>query len=438
MAPVLLIHSDSRFTRRISEEAGGQALIVRSIKEASVPVLDPSLSFSGIYLNPRDAGSSALSFIEMVLLRRPATPLFLFAPESKAPPGTCPPNLEGLHLSGVFSGNESFRELIRPLEAGPSPDLRPQEAPLPPAAVHPGYIPVPVTELGGLTRFPFDLFVEDDSGTLRLTALKNRRIEPEALVALACSTPRVHVNAADLGGIRANLAKARQEYMVMAGFPNGWKAAETLHSTSRILLEFRKGAPIDSLALEAGELLSQLFKLISKPGPEGLAVILELAKSCERSILCTTYALLLSRILRYERDSTIEVLGMASLLQDHSLRVSPFGNLVDARVSALSPEARAYFDQHPLRSADLIAKAAAVPEVTLQVIRQHHERPDRSGFPNSIGGARLHPMAEMLSLINLYLDPESGFHENREAILSRFSESLSRAFRTFLEIQEQP
>ncbi|NDG83859.1 MAG: hypothetical protein EBX52_02345 [Proteobacteria bacterium] len=436
MAPVLIIHADSGFARRIGMEAGAQAVVVPTMKDANSLVQNSSASFSGIYLNPADAGSSALDFIESVLVRRPATPMFLFDPDADSLPETARMSLRNLHIRAVFSGRETFEELLRPLHPDPGHGLGRLEEHPSPAPVHPGFVPVPVMDLARLPRFPFDLFVEDDARKLCLIGVKDNPIERDYLATLALNTSWVYISEKAVSKVRARLDQARSDYMNLEGVPSGWKTAETLYETGCILNEIERGTSIESLTENAGALVSRLFQLIMTSGGAGLSGMLEMAKGCDRTILCTTYALLISKILRYERDSTVEILGMASLLQDHALRVSPFGNLVDARLEALSPEARAYYERHPMRSADLVAKTSEIPEVTRQVIRQHHERPDRGGFPNRVGGPLLHPMAEMLSLINLYLDLGPRFHQNRDAHLARYSDGLSRAFKTFLDIVE--
>jgi response regulator RpfG family c-di-GMP phosphodiesterase len=102
----------------------------------------------------------------------------------------------------------------------------------------------------------------------------------------------------------------------------------------------------------------------------------------------------------------------------------------------MEPEAAKLYVEHPIRSADLVAKNTAIPEVTLQVIRQHHERKDRSGFPNKVGGLQLHPMAEILSLINTYLEYGDEFEAVQNEVYSHYSDRLVAAFRALLDLLE--
>jgi response regulator RpfG family c-di-GMP phosphodiesterase len=62
-------------------------------------------------------------------------------------------------------------------------------------------------------------------------------------------------------------------------------------------------------------------------------------------------------------------------------------------------------------------------------MRQHHERKDRTGFPNRAGGMQLHPMAEVLSLINEYLDHALNFESVEKEIYTHYSDRMVIAFK---------
>ena len=71
-------------------------------------------------------------------------------------------------------------------------------------------------------------------------------------------------------------------------------------------------------------------------------------------------------------------------------------------------------------------------------MRQHHERKDRTGFPGRIGGMQLHPMAEILSLINAYLDRSSDESLEKE-VYSHYSDRIVAAFKTLhLHTEQHP
>ena len=435
MSQVLVIHSDAQFTRRIRHEAGSQAIISPSLRQAIQVISDPEIALAGIYLNPKDAHYSAFKFLETALLNRPATPVFIFDSDSTSDPGSAPSYLNDFNIKAVFKGNESFTTLLSPLNLKFDPESQGRLIKRPaPAGPHKGFIAIPVMDLAALPVFPFDLFIEDESKTLCLIGVMNNRIEPEYLATLALTTAWVYVNEQSIIEIRDLIRDAQSIYMDLEYLPDAWKTAETLYRAGLILKEFDKTAPNDALAEHASILIGDLFQLVSRLGSATkLRDLIEMSRSCDRTIHCTTLAILMSKTLRFEHESIVEILGLASFFQDAALHQSPFGNLADLNRTQLAPDVRKYYDQHPILSANLVAKETNLPEVTLQVIRQHHERPDRSGYPNRVGGAQLHPMAEILSLINSYFDLGSEFRAHRDEVLSHYSEKVAHAFSSLIE-----
>ena len=90
-------------------------------------------------------------------------------------------------------------------------------------------------------------------------------------------------------------------------------------------------------------------------------------------------------------------------------------------------------------SADLVGLHTDVPQVTLQVVRQQHERKDKSGFPNRVGGSQLHPMAEILSLINSFYEASKATNDDalliqnlQKTVFPHYSENVVQAFKVVL------
>jgi len=440
MSQILFVHRDPEFTSRIKEEAGNQALATPSMLQALQWISDPSVAISGIYLNPNDTRYSALHFLEIALLRRPATPVFLIDSENEIDPQSHYDFLSQSNVKGVFKGRESFREFLSPLRMEFNPDVAidPHSRPTL-KSQHEGHLAIPVQDFEGLRFFPFDVFIEDEAKSLRLLGPSQSKIDPEYLNAVKAKSPWLFVKESTVLEIRESLRKTQSAYTRIENFPSAWKTAEVLFGARNLLREFQKGPASDGFVEHAHLLLSDLFGLVaSMKSTTSLARLIEMAKDCDRTLHCTTLAILMAKILKQEHSSIVEILGMASFLQDISLFQSPFGNLADLPPENLPSDARAWFNQHPLISADLLAKNTTLPEVILQVIRQHHERRDRSGFPNGVGGMQLHPMAEILSILNAYLDAGESFSSNSDEICSHYSERVSHALYNLLNLVDTP
>jgi response regulator RpfG family c-di-GMP phosphodiesterase len=305
--------------------------------------------------------------------------------------------------------------------------------------LHAGYIEIPISDYSHLKTHPFDVFVEDQNRGLRLFASKGSAVDPAYLQELKKQTSWLFIEEKAVSTVRSRIREVQSEYQDLEGFPVAWKTAEILFNARMLLKSIQAGGISDGAVEQAGKIIGDLLQLVSHLGQTpNLRRLVQQAKESDKNVACTTLAVLICKILKFETVSVTEILGVASFFQDIGLYHTPFGDLSATPVVKMSEEAAKWYVNHPNESADLLAKNANLPEVVLQVIRQHHERKDRSGFPNKVGGLQLHPMAEILSLINTYLDLGTAFGSQAESIYSHYSERASRAFMTLLNQMESP
>ena len=116
------------------------------------------------------------------------------------------------------------------------------------------------------------------------------------------------------------------------------------------------------------------------------------------SLNVATLAVLLSKELRMPRDQ-VEQIGLATLLHDFGKVEIPDRVLLKKDMWT-APE-RELYKTHVTHSV-AIAKRAGVARDVLQVIAQHHEMIDGSGFPDALKGPQICPGAKLLALVNTY------------------------------------
>jgi hypothetical protein len=430
----LFINTNPEFIKRIRIEAGESALVTPSMIQALRWITDADIPISGIYLNPNDTNYSALRFIEISLLQRPATPVFLIDAENHFSEEAQKLLFESNHIKGVFPEHKSYLDLVRPLNLQPTGALENLRKRATQRSEHAGYVAVPIIDFANSSHYPFDVFVEDGK-ELRLFATGGDSVEPEYFSHVIEKTAWLFVSEKTIQQTRESLRHTQSSFMDLSAFPISWKTAEVLFNAKVLLNEMRKSGLSDTLVEHTHFMLSDVFHLVSEiTQASKLSQFIEQAKNCDKTIACTTLSILMCRSLKFEKNAIVEILGLASLFQDISLFNSPYGNLYELEPTELSPEAYAYFLRHPTTSADLVAQNTSVPDVTLQVMRQHHERKDRTGFPNRIGGMQLHPMAEVLSLINGYLDYQGDEANLEQELFSHYSDRMVGAFKNLLGI----
>ena len=112
-----------------------------------------------------------------------------------------------------------------------------------------------------------------------------------------------------------------------------------------------------------------------------------------------TYAAGLGVRLRWERED-LRALGFAAFLHDVGKTRVPVEIL--RKTNGLTDEEAAILRRHPDWGAELLRESAADRRVEEVIVRQHHERLDRSGYPAGLGVDAVHPAARLLAVADVY------------------------------------
>ena len=439
MIKALFIHSENAILDRLIKESGKEALVTTSMIQGLHWIMDPALRLSGVFLNPSIAGFSAFQFLELVLTHRPAVPVFLFEPRLSKNSEQAQKIMKSIHIKGIFSGSEPYSTLIRGLKSivpEPAAPRRSEQS----ASKRAGFQAIPVSDLFTQAEYPHDIYLIDESNTATRLAARDTPIDAAHIAKVSELAEFVYIRSEDILKNKDDVRNLKESYIHLE-MPTEWKAAESIAKAKAVLHEMKSSGVNEEMIEYAKDMLGDLFKLISDiESDEGMIFgMIEKARQTDRSVFCASYSLLIAKHLKFEKNATLEILGLASVLQDLSLYKTPFGDLTEKNPSEMKKEELAYFMQHPILSADLVSNHTDIPQVTLQVVRQHHERKDKTGFPNHIGGPQLHPMAEILSLVNAYYDvvmtgkPDGAvIQELQNEIFPHYSENMNRAFKAVL------
>jgi HD-GYP domain-containing protein (c-di-GMP phosphodiesterase class II) len=430
MQQPLFIHASTDFNSRIRKEAGSNALVTTSLLQALRFITNPELTIPAIYMSPNDTSYSALRFLELTLLQRPATPIFLIDDENEISTVEQKHFFENASIRGFFKKSDSYEHFLSVINPEANVAFNEITKRITTRSEHPSFLAIPIIDFAHAKTYPFDMFVEDAQKSLRLFATAGSPVEAEYLKQLAQKTSWIFVSENSIQETRTTIKNAQNSFMDYAEFPASWKTAETLFNAKVLLTEMKKGGLSDGFVEHTQFLLSDIYQIVSHlEGSERITDFIQQAKQCDRNIACATLAILMCKMLKFEKNAIVEILGLASIFQDISLHQSPFGDISLLKQHEMSPEIAKYHFYHATHSADFLAQSTSLPEVTLQVMRQHHERKDRTGFPNRAGGMQLHPMAEVLSLINEYLDHALNFESVEKEIYTHYSDRMVIAFK---------
>lgn len=146
----------------------------------------------------------------------------------------------------------------------------------------------------------------------------------------------------------------------------------------------------------------------------------------------------------WSSDTTFEKLTYAALLHDIHLKnhqLAQITTLEELRKSnnSFKPEEIDHFLKHPLACAETAMNFSEIPADVAAIIREHHERPDGSGFPRKLTSARIAPLSAVFIVAH---DIVLGHFKNGESIeefKEKYGDSLKVGnFRKVISALETP
>lgn len=163
-------------------------------------------------------------------------------------------------------------------------------------------------------------------------------------------------------------------------------------------------------ALEAGSAVAvdELVPLVDSTldslerNDQALMSLVHLSRKTQRMAdhIFGTFCLALNLALRRETsEAEREQLGLAALLHDAGWTQLPL-NLIGKR-SRYTPAERELVHQHTLIGTRILANSD-LPELTRRVVAEHHERLDGSGYPAGLRGDQIHPLSQLLTVVDVY------------------------------------
>ncbi|MAR92934.1 MAG: HD domain-containing phosphohydrolase [Pseudomonadota bacterium] len=156
---------------------------------------------------------------------------------------------------------------------------------------------------------------------------------------------------------------------------------------------------------KASSMLEQLIhslERITDANPDGALAAIHLSRQTsplKQPIYCAVIAQLFARQTHME-GSRQQALMQAVLFCN--MTFYEFQVLLNRMDGKLTDAQRAKLEKHPLQSAQIMEAAGFRDPQMIKAIRQHHERPDGSGYPNRLPGADISDLALVVSMCEVY------------------------------------
>ncbi len=136
----------------------------------------------------------------------------------------------------------------------------------------------------------------------------------------------------------------------------------------------------------------------------------------QHSVNVGVIAALIATWLNYPPE-VVNAVSLAGLL--HDVGKSQLPPAILHRTDLLPPNDYAYYQQHVRYGFELVRKLDLASSVKAGV-GQHHERNDRSGYPLSLPGDKIHPYAKIVAVADIY-DEALTINRDPTAVYSPYS-----------------
>ncbi len=121
------------------------------------------------------------------------------------------------------------------------------------------------------------------------------------------------------------------------------------------------------------------------------------------SVMVSMFAPLIGLAMGWEKPGTLEKLALGGLLHDIGKTKLP-GDIATKPVDRLAHDEKIIYRSHAEAGYLALLQVKVLPDDVLQIVYQHHEAADGSGFPQGLKDMTTHPLARVVILANAYVD----------------------------------
>lgn len=181
---------------------------------------------------------------------------------------------------------------------------------------------------------------------------------------------------------------------------------DTLSSVSDMYLEEVYTSGIKPQLLEEGKKICQnMYQMVKKDSNLARYVReMQETETGNRShlFLVSFFSTIICKNLDWASERTSETVALGGLLHDiGKLKLPP--NLRDLQESAVPENQMSLYREHPLLGIQMLAKSNIVSEPVKQIVYQHHELVNGTGYPNALNSTKIYPPAKIVSLADYFV-----------------------------------
>lgn len=194
-------------------------------------------------------------------------------------------------------------------------------------------------------------------------------------------------------------------YQTIVSMPQEVNASRVLHqqfadAVGTVYQKLRQGKNIDIDSTR--EMTGQVVESVIR-NPDAMVWLSRVrdkdAYSYHHAFRCAIWGTVFGRHLGISRPA-MENLALGLTLMDVGKAKLPDGLL--SKRGLLTPDERTELRRHVGYSLEILAGMPGIPAQVMQMVAEHHERFDGSGYPNQLAGKAISPLGKIAGLVDTY------------------------------------
>lgn len=410
--PPLIADSDQLFTRSLRMDQTAKTLppVVTFSKEDTLrAIARPDAAYSAIFVNPKIDAPLAIPVIRTALKHCPTVPIFFLS--DGATPELTAHELDQLTVRKVIAKPASYGDLLRAIKnlnhtldvdvLKQSMDGLNSGAEVQGDGKDQAFVPIRAEQfLSGSTSL-FDVYVRlrQDHFVKILTAGDPFDVE-RVNQYLARGVTHFYLRKSAQERYLQYCDRLSSMVLRKQGVPDSVKVNFVLNQGEETRQFLQAHGATEAGLQYAAHFVEKTRTLIDKlqaGGDPQLRQYLKDVLSFEHGVATAMVAALIVKTLGFHTAKNIVAIGLAAFLHDIGLQDLP-EKFRQEDEQALTPEEIFLYRQHPIKSAEILAGIPGIDSSVIQAVRQHHERRDRSGFPDGLGAGSINRVAEIVGI----------------------------------------
>ena len=122
-------------------------------------------------------------------------------------------------------------------------------------------------------------------------------------------------------------------------------------------------------------------------------------RAVSHAFAITFFSSVILKQLKWNSKKTVDTMSLACMFHDlGKSKLSP--EIIEMRPQDMNPEQLSEYKTHPHLGSDMLAKEKHIHSTIRQIIQQHHEYYDGTGFPGKLKGSQITNLAKIICLAN--------------------------------------